>query len=86
MNLKMGLVILGLCFPSLINRTLVTHGGLFPFFPDVFNFVDNLAFIFLPFINRIIMVVILIIASTIIAQEHKECCLVVWKKSFYVSE
>jgi hypothetical protein len=52
------------------------QGGLFPFFPDAFNFVDNLAPIFLPFINGIIMVVILITVSTIIAQEHKECCLV----------
>jgi hypothetical protein len=116
MNLKMGLVILGLCFPSLINRTPVTQGGLFPFFPDLFNplnaklnpifqllallgahhilhvsglrvnFVDNLASIFLPFINGIIMVVILITVSTTIAQKHKECCLEDWKKSFYVSE
>lgn len=86
MNLKMGLVILELCFPSLINRTPVMQGGLFPFFPGVFNFVDNLASIFLPFINRIIMVVILITVSTIIAQEHKECCLVDWKKSFFLYE
>ena len=86
MDLKMGLVILGLCFPSLINRTLVMQGGLLPFFPDVFSFVDNLASIFLPFINKIIMVVILITVSTIIAQEHRDCCRVDWKKSFHVSE
>jgi hypothetical protein len=32
------------------------------------------------------MVVILITVYTIIAQEHKECRLVNWMKSFYVSE
>jgi len=62
------------------------QGGLSPFFPDVFNFVHNLASIFPPFINGIIMVVILITVSTTTAQEHKECCLVDWKKSFFVSE